>query len=78
MCEICKQITCIPRCPNYVLPKSIYYCSLCGEGIYNQEEYIRNDKGEYAHYDCFYGMKDLLDWLECEIKTMEGNDNQNT
>lgn len=32
-----------------------------------------NDNGEYRHYDCFGGMKDLLEWLGYEIKTMIDN-----
>ncbi len=45
---------------------------ICGEGIYDGEEYIENQNGEYRHYECFYGMKDLLEWLGYNIKTMEG------
>lgn len=59
-----------PRCPNYIPPKANYYCSICGEGIYEGEEYIMNDLNKCRHYDCFYGMKDLLEWLGYEIKTM--------
>lgn len=71
-CEYCLQIIghdC--RCPNYEPPKANHYCSACGEGIYGGEEYIENDKGELRHYECFYGMKELLEWLGYEIKTME-------
>lgn len=71
MCELCKRILCHPRCPNYVPPKANHYCSICEEGIHNDEEYIVNKDNEYRHYDCFYDMKDLLEWLGYEIKTME-------
>lgn len=47
------------------------YCSSCGESIFDGEEYIENLNGEYRHYDCFYGMRDLLEWLGYEIKTTE-------
>ena len=60
-----------PRCPLYKENKSTHYCSICGEGILEGEEYIENDCGEYAHWECFDGMKDLLEWLGYEIKTME-------
>lgn len=60
-----------PRCPNYIPPKSICYCSHCGKGIYGGEEYIENQDGEFRHYDCFYGMKDLLEWFGGEVKTMD-------
>lgn len=77
-CEICRRIVGHDfRCPNYVPPKAIHYCSSCGEGIYNGEEYIENQDGEYRHYDCFYGMKDLLKWLGYEVKTMEEFDEKN-
>lgn len=60
-----------PRCPNYIPPKSTYYCSHCGKGIYDGEKYIENQDGEYRHYDCFYGMRDLLEWFGGEVKTMD-------
>lgn len=72
MCEICRTYPCIsPLCPNYEPPKAVYYCSSCGQGIYEGEDYIVNDNGDYRHYDCFFGMKELLEWLGYEIKTME-------
>lgn len=71
MCSVCHHSPCDSRCPNYIPPKATHYCSICGEGIYEGEEYIENDAGDYRHYDCFYGMRDLLEWLGYEIKTME-------
>lgn len=64
-----------PRCPLYVPPKVSHYCSACGQGIYEGEEYVVNDDEDYRHYDCFYGARDLLDWLGYEIKTMEDDAN---
>ncbi len=61
------------RCPNYIPPKASHYCSICDDGIYGGEEYIENDYGEYRHYDCFYGIRELLEWLGYEVKTMEDN-----
>lgn len=71
MCDICKMVRCHPRCPNYTPKKPDHYCSICGEGIYDGEEYIENDNGEYRHFECFYSMRELLEWLGYEIKTME-------
>lgn len=72
LCEICRRtIGHDYRCPNYMPKKVNYYCSSCGEGITEGEEYIENLDGEYHHYDCFHGMRDLLEWLGYEIKTME-------
>lgn len=71
MCSICRQTPCNCRCPNYIPPNVTHYCSICGEGIYDGEEYIENDDGDFRHYNCFFGMRDLLEWLGYEIKTME-------
>lgn len=60
-----------PSCPNYEPPKAKHYCDVCGEGIYEGEEYIVNDDGECRHYDCIRSTRDLLEWLGYEIKTME-------
>ena len=53
MCSICWQTPCAARCPNYIPKKAKHYCSICGESILDEEEYIENDNGEYRHYDCF-------------------------
>ena len=60
-----------PRCPLYKENKSSHYCSICGDGILEGEEYIENENGEYRHWECFDGMRDLLEWLGYKIKTME-------
>lgn len=71
-CDICGRINGHDsRCPDYVPRKSMHYCSSCGEGIYDGEEYIENQDGENRHYECFHGVRDLLEWLGYEIKTME-------
>lgn len=59
------------RCPYYKPPKASHYCYSCGEGIYDGEKYVENLDGEYRHYECFHGMRDLLEWLGFDIKTME-------
>ena len=71
MCSICKQSNCPCQCPNYKPPRSYYYCSICGEGIYEGEEYVVNDLGEYRHLECFRGIRDLVKWLGHEVKVME-------
>lgn len=73
-CDICgRTIGHDYRCPNYIPQKATHYCSYCGEGIYDGEEYIENQDDEYRHYDCFHGIRDLLEWLGYEVKTMEDN-----
>ena len=59
-----------PRCPLYK-EKSSHYCSICGDGILEGEEYIENDCGEYAHWECVDYGRDLSRFLGYEIKTME-------
>lgn len=61
MCKSCSE-------------KANNYCSICGEGIYAEENYIVNEDNEFAHWDCFYGMRHLLEWLGYEIKIMEDED----
>ena len=71
-CEYCHQYgTHHPRCPLYESPKATHCCSICNEGILNGEEYIENDDGEYAHWDCIDYARDLAEWLGYEIKEME-------
>lgn len=71
MCEICRKYPCHPRCPNYEYPKTKYYCSVCGDGIYFGDEYIENDYGKYAHLSCVDYGYNLIKFLKCEIKTMD-------
>ena len=71
MCSICRKNPCDARCANYIPPKAKHYCSICDEGIYEGEEYIENDIGEYAHWECVDYGKDLAKFLGYEIKTME-------
>lgn len=74
MCEICRFEKCPSSCPNYISQKTTHYCSICGDGIYEGEEYLVNNNGEYRHYDCFYGIRELLTWLGYDVKVMEDED----
>ena len=60
-----------PRCPLYEESNHDHYCSICNEGIYGGEEYIVNDDGEYAHWECVNYGRGLVKFLGYEIKTME-------
>ena len=71
-CEYCYQYgNHHSRCPLYETPKASRYCSICNEGIYGREEYIENDIGEYAHWECVDYGRDLAKFLGYEIKMME-------
>jgi len=75
LCEECKRsFGHDPRCPYYAPKKSSHRCSICGQEILSGEDYIENDNGEFRHYECFYGMRELLGWLGYDIKTMEDLD----
>ncbi len=73
MCQICRMNPCNQHCPNYIPPKTSYYCSICGNGIYDEEEYIKNLDGEYVHYDCLTDLsyRAMIEWLGGEIRNME-------
>ena len=71
MCQLCRSYPCNCHCPNHIIPKASHYCSICQEGIYDGEEYIENDVGEYAHLECVDYGRDLAKFLGYEIKTME-------
>ena len=73
MCKECYRSVCCPSCPNYIPPKTKYQCAFCDDGIYDGEEYIENDVGEYAHWECVQYMKDLANFLGCEIRIMDDN-----
>ena len=71
-CEYCGRLVghdC--RCPNYEIPKSHYYCCYCGEGILNEEKYLKNDNGECIHDDCIPTTNFIINWLGYNFKTME-------
>ena len=75
-CEYCRQIGSHNyRCPNYEPPESKYDCSICKEVILFGEEYIVNDNGDYAHWECIDNARDLVKFLDYEIKEMEEENN---
>lgn len=74
-CEFChRDFGHNTGCPNYTPPKYKHHCSICEDGIYNGDEYIKNDSAEYIHWDCWQSCKDLIKWLGYEVKTMDEND----
>ena len=70
-CEICGHDFCHSRCPNYIEKKAPYYCSICGQGIYEGEEYIKNLDDDYIHFECVQGIRPLLQWLGYDVKTVD-------
>lgn len=74
ICPECRKINHDIRCPNYKPLKSDYYCSECGESILIGEEYIVNDNGDYAHWECVDYARDLAGFLGYDVKEMEDKD----
>lgn len=74
-CEICGETEGMhnPRCPKYEPPKFVAICDVCGQEIYEGDEYIENDHGECIHFGCEKNLRWLLDWLGCGVKKMEDN-----
>ena len=62
------------RCPLYKPPKASHNCSICHEEILNGEEYIENDYGEYAHWECVGYGRDLAKFLGYKVKEMNAEE----
>ena len=62
MCDICRQTPCHPRCPNAPEPKPVERCCLCGEGIYEGDEYLITTDGCVCK-DCLEDFS-INQWLE--------------
>ena len=73
-CEYCHRVDKHhPRCPLAPEPKFNHHCTFCGEGIYEGEEYIKNDDGEYIHYDC-PTIRELVEFLGHKVQIMRCDD----
>lgn len=71
-CDIChRNIGHHSRCPMNAIVSSKHVCVVCNDPLLHGEEYIVNTTGEYAHWECISGRKDLLEFLEFEIKRYE-------
>lgn len=66
-CEICQHENHIVGCPYYE-GKHLSHCDVCGEFIYEGEEYLENNGGDLVHLECIQDIKWLIDWLGYEIK----------
>ncbi len=62
MCDICRQSSCHPQCPNYKYHKT-GTCGKCGEDLYEECEIWTDDNGSrFCSKDCaidFYGIKEM-------------------
>ena len=55
---------------NYMQGKGIL--NIPDEGIYEGEEYIENDNGEYIHYEC-PTVREMVEFLGYEVQVMRGD-----
>lgn len=62
------------RCPNYDdrnnKPRIMPECDVCGRTITDNDEYIENENGDMAHWDCIEGKLHLLEWFGYDVKQM--------
>lgn len=73
-CEYCNWTSGHPSsCPNADEPISYGKCELCGEDIYEGDEYVENDNGKFIHLDCPSALY-MAKFLGYDIKIMRGED----
>lgn len=71
-CTYCLQIPHHPRCPLAAEPQPYCYCSICGHGIYDGEEYVRNDDGEFVHLDCLT-VREMVEFLGHKVEIVDSD-----
>lgn len=45
MCMVCGRLPCDSRCPNVPDPIPVLTCRECGEGIFQEDEYLETLSG---------------------------------
>ena len=69
LCDLCGRTNGhIKGCPYYEPEKSDHYCPICGDGIYEDDEYVENPDGEQVHYDCVTNLRWFIDWLGLKVE----------
>lgn len=72
MCAICGRDPCHPGCPNAEEDEPVLSCSICGDGIYEGDEYFDSLNGA-ACLQCLMAMNglDCLDLVGEGLSTAE-------
>ena len=72
-CEICGRIPHAPGCPNAPDPVPVLTCELCGEGIFDGDEYLDSEKGPVC-MSCLEDMtmRELLETAGETLSTAQG------
>ncbi len=72
MCDICQHWPCVPRCPNYKMPKTGIRCMFCGEEIQYGEPFLEFTMGQSC-IRCAEDKKIFLnkdDEIDYEVKSL--------
>lgn len=57
--------------PDYIEPPTNHHCSICKYGIFSGDDYIENENGDLAHWECIKDTRHLLGWFGYRVKIME-------
>lgn len=57
--------------PDYIELPTNHYCSICSYGIFEGDDYVENENGDLAHWECFRDTRHLLEWFGYRVKIME-------
>lgn len=69
VCNVCERENGhIQGCPYYEPEMANHYCSICGDGIYEDDEYVENQDGEQVHYECINNLRWFIDWLGLKVE----------
>lgn len=66
MCDLCHYSICPSSCPNADEPPVFAKCEICGEPIYDGDEYFEIDDKPYCEacvYGCYRTAEVEHDWL---------------
>lgn len=59
------------RNPDYIEFPTNHHCSICSYEIFEGDDYIENENGDLAHWECFKDKRHLLEWFGYRVKIME-------
>lgn len=74
-CNCSHPINC-GRCPDYSPTTTNHICSICKYGIYSGDNYVKNENGDLAHYECFDTVREALEFAGLSIKEMREDEDR--
>ena len=60
-----------PFYKNPLINTCLGTCSICGNPVYQNGDYIKLGKDKYMHFDCYWIIKDFIEDSACD--ELEGN-----